>query len=172
MLLVLLLAPFAFALPQGSFSQNCWLLGGEDFVQGEVEISGASLKRSRRGYEEEGCQKPWVNYQESFSVLFLQEDALDLRMVEASYTPLTREVAEAFNLSGLCGFHNWKPKEKKDVTGQDCGDFYVPKVGEVVFTRLQVKGDAFSIGMESAGRDGTAANRRMVELEPEDFRQP
>ena len=154
----------------GVWTQDCEVIDG-DVLQIKIQVSGNEWIWQGVGFEEARCQKPYLIYAEAYSAKQTKavnetDFEVDLVTKEISYTPLSSEVAEALNQSGFCGIHNWKLKIPSIVTGQNCDDRQIRKVGDLYYQRAQLNQNALSWGLVSAAEDGSAAEKRPKTFEP------
>jgi len=144
-------------IESGLWQQDCrlvnddWIRAKLVFTEESVQSGVTNLKSNRRplsqqgrlewvrvGFEEENCQKPYLEYSLLFAYLFDNQNKIDLLVKEAAYTPLTDEVAEALNLVSYCGSRNWKKNHRQVVSGQDCDGFHPPQKEAKLFWILQL----------------------------------
>ncbi|RZA09242.1 MAG: hypothetical protein EOP11_02355 [Proteobacteria bacterium] len=148
-------------LPRGSFTKPCSSFEEDDFLISKLDLRDGAWRRVRTAFEESSCTTPWIEYREVARVKRFQGSDLDLELVEASYVPLSGEVAEALNISHFCGKADWKAGIAMPVTGLTCDDFRVPKLNAPVYAALRIEGDrALRLGEDSGPRDGSRPDLR------------
>lgn len=165
----------------GPWSQGCFVVrnGGsedEDWLTAHLQFSsdsglksGVAIQWIRRAYEEENCQKPYLDYGLLYSAqLSTESDDLDLEVKQAFYVIHTEEVARALNLVAFCGINNWKKGVSQEVTGHDCDGIVQPKIGQKIFSRLKIKmeqSQQLFWGRPSAGFGGESPSKRFQSFE-------
>lgn len=156
-------------LIEGHWTQGCQLTPDDDVIEMSIDVNGDQLRVQGYGFEENGCQVPYIYYEESYSVQsFSQTTApqtynLNLETKEIAYTPLTEEVALALNEGSFCGVENWKMKVKTVVTGGRCNDEDLKRKDDIYFQSIRLVPDAptsFHWGLTNHTLDGSSADKR------------
>ena len=159
----------------GSWAQDCQVVDG-DVLQIKINVSGSEWIWQGVGFEEANCQKPYLQYEEAYSAKQTKavnesDFEIDLMTKEISYTPLSAEVADALNQATLCGLHAWKLNQKTIVTGLNCDDRQIRKVGDMYFQKAKLQSDVLSWGLVSDANDGSSAAKRPQIFEPLNFKK-
>src|SRR5437868_5030594 len=141
-LIVLVNLAFAAAPADGSYVRSCYIVNDDDALQSMMQIKQDKWVQTHTAFEEDSCKTPYLIYQTEYKAV-VSGGSLDLSVVEASYTILSREVAEALNMVSYCGFNNWKPHSKRVVTGLLCDEFQVPAKSDVLYSvfKTQINAD-------------------------------
>ncbi|GIL18411.1 MAG: hypothetical protein BroJett040_21620 [Oligoflexia bacterium] len=148
---------------QGDWKTECLILE-EDVVQSKINIQENIWTSIHTGYEDEKCQRPYLEFRQVQKALVLGAD-LDLTAIESSYTPLTNEISEALNLIRYCGIETWKMGEAQIVNGKECQDFQAPKIGSVLYTTYKISVGRLYLGRPGKGKRGQTAEDRLSEYE-------
>lgn len=146
----------------GNYQTNCFLTNNnEDAFVSRIEIVQNQFTRIWKAFEDEKCIKPYLNYIEHYKYSLNGLD-WDGTVVEVGYQPLTAEVASALNFINWCGFSDWKMNGYKVVTGKTCGEYEVPEVGVVVYSKMKEEPSRPGIRMaeSSAESRGDSPDRR------------
>lgn len=163
-LIVLLNLAFAAAPADGSYLRSCYTVNEDDALQSVMQIQQDKWTQTHTAFEEASCKTPYLIYQTEYKAA-VSGGELDLSVVEASYTILSREVAEALNMVNYCGFNNWKPNAKRVVTGLLCDEFQVPAQSDVLYSifKIQPNADqdaALYLGASAQNEDGKTPSAR------------
>lgn len=148
---------------QGDWKTDCLILE-EDNLQSQIQIQENIWTSTHTGYEDEKCQKPYLEFHQIQKALVHGND-LDLTTMESSYTPLTKEIAEALNLIRYCGIETWKVGSAQIVNGKECQDFQVPRVGSVLYTTYKLTESHLYLGRPGKGKRGQTTEDRLSEYE-------
>lgn len=164
---------FTFCIPsllwagslQGHWKQDCQIIEGDDVIQVELDVSGDIWKWQGYGFEDEKCKIPYIAYEEVYSAEKVVEIAsgkfdLDFIANEISYTPLSREVAEALNMARYCEIQDWKDHQKTLVTGRACDDRQLRRAGDRSYQRIKTVEDGLWWGLYSDSMDGSTPAKR------------
>lgn len=136
---------------------------GEDILQEDLHFSETAWTRIFTAFEDEHCEIPYLRFEQSYKVKTTGHDA-DLTHLETAYTPLSEETAEALDFIDWCGLHSWQAHEKKIVTGQDCGDYLPPKLGEMSYTIFRKDSQGLRLGKAGPGYNGKTPESRHQDL--------
>lgn len=173
--LALLLTQFLFAAPaytetpagytvqniNGEYVKACHLMDDDSLIT-NLTIQDAAWKISHVAYEDDKCTKAYLVYELQYKVKATDRN-IDMTMVQATYTSLTKTVTESLNMINWCGFSDWKTNEAKVVSGQVCDEYKAPAEGEILYTTYQVKAQTplhIFMGTASSGLDGTSPQTR------------
>lgn len=157
----------------GGWTQPCFVTGeDEDWLTSHLTFSSEGpllVEWTRRAYEEENCQKPYLDYTIMYSASWLTETGeVDLQVMKVLYVIQSAEVARALNLVAFGGLQNWKKGVVQEVSGRDCDGYLQPQVGQNVFGRLKVEmrqSKQIFWGRASARFDGSHTETRFQEFE-------
>lgn len=119
---ILFLALNAWAVPNldGNWLKSCEDQDG-DYVSSSLKVNKAQWNFSHVGFEDEECRVKYLQFDRSYTAV-VTDSKLDLKLVDAVYTPMSDEVAEALNEAEFCGVTSWKKNKKVSIVGKDCSD--------------------------------------------------
>ena len=67
-----------------------------DYVSSQLKVAKSQWSLTSWNYEDEACATKYLQFDRSYTVTWTDTN-LDLKLVDAAYTPLSQEVAEALN---------------------------------------------------------------------------
>lgn len=141
-----------------------------DYLQTEIVIQKNIWTITYTAFEERNCATPYIQYEVKYQTTETQPN-IDMTALEVSYTANSELVSEVLNTIKYCGFTDWKPQEKKIVTGKLCDEFQTPKANEVlysIFATLNQENELY-IGMPQGNYNGKNPELRHQNLDPRGF---
>lgn len=151
--LLLLLKITAYSAVENTNWNTGCLLVGDDVIQSEIQFSKNQMSINYTAYEKEGCQIPYIIYQENYFYK-TQDKNLNLQTDSITYQALSDEVARAMNTIAFCGFIDWQKNIVKDVAGLLCDDRHLPLKGEVIYSIIEQNESELQIGESFGKYDG------------------
>lgn len=150
----------------GRWQKKCSEDNDENYFTAELAIEDSRWQIIYTAYEDSACRSPYLHFTRFFTAS-IDGFELDLKMAQASYTPLTSETTEALNSIAWCGKTDWTSKHALDVTGLVCGDYNVAKKGQITYSILKFAQNNTQIylGKNHLENDGQSPQKRHRELE-------
>lgn len=145
----------------------CQSSSDEDYFQPELVVLNNNWTEEISFYEEPGCKVKYLAFTLDWQAE-VKNNFLDMNLRAFLVTPMTRETAEALNLSKYCGLIHWAAGKSQNVSGRLCNEKPVPAAGEKVYSIFELKNDQLRMGESSSGFDGKTpqSRHRILESEP------
>ena len=159
---------FAATALNGVWEKPCENQEG-DFISSKLTIKKNQWNVSRWGYEDEKCQQKYIQFDLKFQVSAADYE-MDMKVVDALYTPKTKEVARALNEAGFCGINNWKKNHAQSVLGLDCSSVVNYQKDQMIYSIFRKdpwppKRELLWMGEATETYDGRTAEKRHVSFE-------
>ncbi len=146
------------------YEQGCRVIGEDDYVKYVIEtdglFKGASWKLILTAFEDEKCEKPYLNYKQSFQVANREGESVDFMSEKVTYTALTDETANALRLMNYCDSTSWIRGTEITVTGKICGDYVQLSAHQTFFQILKTDGNQLSLGLLTSQQNGRSLSKR------------
>lgn len=161
--------------PAYHYQTSCYQ-AGDDTLSSSMQFQGTNWTQKHTAFEDEACQTPYLIYSTTYQApaniqasKVTASGPVDLKVTEVSYTLLTDEVARALNMSGWCGFSDWKANVPKVVTGLQCDDYAVPALNSTLYTTYDISigshGPQLHMGDRTDAQNGSSPDKRATTLE-------
>jgi hypothetical protein len=150
--------------------------GSGVWIRTSANLGREKIEFREEEFRDEACRKSYltsavtVTYKLSgASAVVPGASNLDGVFQRLTLTLLDESARSPFNATQVCGYSDWAVKVAKDIAGRNCdpktGELQ-PKVGEAVYTLLEVQTSAAGVDQLRLGKDGgPTPETRSVELE-------
>jgi hypothetical protein len=161
------LTAFASPVPEGSWHKPCENILGDEITT-QLQVKGSSWHWTHQAFENEGCKIPYLRFERKFQAS-LEIPNLNLKLINASYTPLSKEVANAFNQIEFCGLRNWKKDVTRSIVGKICEGVQNYIQEQMTYSKFSITfigpRELLWIGEPTPDFDGTTPEKRHVSFE-------
>lgn len=139
-----------------------------DFVSAQVAIKSSQWTITSWGYEDQECTMKYLRFDLRFETA-VSDFNMDMKIMDALYTPMTAEVAQALSEAEFCGVKSWKMGRSQSVLGLSCSsvrNYQKSQMIYSVFRKDPLPGkDLLWIGEPTKAYDGSTPEKRHVSFE-------
>lgn len=119
-LFVLMSISLAHANLSFSARTKCFIAEEEDYLTSQLFTDGSNFFQSWTAFEDEKCEIPYLEVSRHYQITSFAIQNLDLVLFDVTYTPKTKETAEALKEIRYCGIQIWEKDIPTSVVGLKC----------------------------------------------------
>lgn len=154
------------------FQQKCRVLEDDDYLSFMIKSrlkEQSPLQLTATAYEDENCQLPYLIFNRYFEIILHNNENINLKTTQVTYTILTDEVARALNSIRYCGITHWKSMVETDVTGKKCDDYQQLALAQNYYQKIKITHEQLHWGQITQTWNGLTESTRPQEFESEIF---
>lgn len=157
-------------IPEGQYHRPCYR-DYDQFLTTDLTVQGNQWRWQEFGHDDTDCTMPHSTVETNYSVKAssASPNAVDMTVIETSYTPLTGDATMALNLMVYCGFSDWTLNVKRVINGRQCGSSQIPAKGAVIYSIAKIvpqnAKEALFLGVYSVYADGTSPSSRYTDFD-------